>query len=161
MKGDKRKEVTIKEKQNKTKKKGAKWLPQSSFVYPWAPGLKTCVQPEYSVRKKTQHVPFLSQNPHVSLRWFCLSRGPPSREGGRAGPEHSLQGSRCWWGLASCPPEGCSTTGWWCFPSPPLPGGRHYSWKPSMGASGCWKMNCCCVSSTWGARLPSSSSTPK
>lgn len=37
----------------------------------------------------------------------------------------------------------------------------NYSWKPSMGAS-CWgKRNCWLAWSTWGARLLSSSSTPK
>lgn len=36
-----------------------------------------------------------------------------------------------------------------------------HNWNPSIGASCCWKTNCCWLSSTWGAILESSSSTPK
>lgn len=48
---------------------------------------------------------------------------------------------------------------WWCFCFV-FPPRAYYSWKPSIGASACWKMNCCWFSSTWGARVESSS-TPK
>lgn len=39
--------------------------------------------------------------------------------------------------------------------------GQAQSWKPSMGASHCWKMYCCWPRSTCGAILLSSSSVPK
>lgn len=39
--------------------------------------------------------------------------------------------------------------------------GEYYSWKPSIGASHCWKRNCCCCRSTAGARDGSSSSVLK
>lgn len=143
------------------------WLPQSSFVYPWAPGLKTYVQPKSSVRKKNPTRPLLVTKPKCEPQMVLSVQRvlPPGKGAEQVKSTVSRAAEVCggwWWGgLVSRPPEGCLSAGWWCFPSPPLPGGRHYSWKPSMGASGCWKINCCCVSSTWGARLLSSSSTPK
>lgn len=79
------------------------WLPQSSFVYPWAPGLKTYVQPKYSVRKKNPTRPLLVTKPkHEPQMVLSVQRVlPPGKGSEQVKSTVSRAAEVCggwWWG---------------------------------------------------------------
>lgn len=138
-------EITTRKKKPKTKR--CNLLPQCPSSTQM-PALKTCMYAA-AKRKKCKNIPFSPWG--QSTVSSCLKEELfPNRWSGCLA--FHLQGGD---GTISCSQllSGKFVVVFF-FPR------AHYSWKPSMGASGCWKMNCCWFSSTCGARVESSS-TPK